>query len=216
MATRGRVRFEKACAVGFACVFVLGTLLTLAAPALAREGPGIEKRPAGFLYDPSAASTRPVFPSRTKLRQFGYFTPNDARCAIVITSYSGPPLALDEVTSAHEAAERTYSWIRYRAIEELKIAKRPAWGWLESIGPENAPDALQYVAVVSVADITYSIEFYANEFPYRDPVLMKQTVLGFDVVRPMRIPRWVIVVSVLVVLAGAMAWPMGRKFREAA
>ena len=203
--------------VGGVAVACAVALAAFAGPArAAREGPGIEKRPAGFLYDPNAVSSRPVFPSRTRIRQFGYFTPNDARCAIVITSYEGPTLTRDEVETVRDFASREYDWIRYGPIEDLTIAKRPAWGWLESIGPKDTPDALQYVGVVSVDGVTYSIEFYANELPYRDPALMKQTVLGFDVVRPMRIPRWVIVTTILVVLAASALWPMGRRLREAA
>src|SRR5262245_45692499 len=88
-----------------------------AGAALAREGPGIEKRPAGFLYDPNQSSVHLVFPGRQKIRQFGYFTPSDARVSIVITSYLGPPLTRSEAVDAREAMSREFDQQTYGEIE---------------------------------------------------------------------------------------------------
>lgn len=145
-----------------------------------RDGPQIGRQPEGFVYDGNAEAARLVLPDREKVRQRGYGTMTEPHNSIMITEYAGAT-SDEEILAAREASRKRYSYLKYGEVEELVIDKRPALGWTESqfVGGELA--SIEYVAVVSYEEATYSVEFYASQLKYQNKAYQKEIVSTFFV-----------------------------------
>jgi len=147
----------------------------------AHDGPQVTDRPEGFAYEPNAYAARKVLADRESSRQNGYFTLGEPASSIIITEYSGSTTrAQAEVSRAAAAAKWTYQ--DYGLIEDLTIDGRPAWGWLVVQRSQGKESSLEYVAVVSYDQRTYTIEFHATAAALRKASLLRRTVKSFQVV----------------------------------
>jgi hypothetical protein len=145
-----------------------------------RDGPQIGRQPEGFVYDGNAEAARLVLPDREKVRQRGYGTLTEPYSSIMITQYTGGT-SDDEIMAARDASRERYKYLKYGDIEELIIDERPALGWTETQFVRGELASVEYVAVVSYEQATYSIAFYAAQPEYRNTAYQKEIVSTFFV-----------------------------------